>query len=98
MRGGLFLFDVTDYSSFSHIDDWLSVILKKRKVEENFPLIMVGLKSGTGDEEHRRVSREEGIEMAKTRELDGYIECDVESGENVEKTFEALTRLVIDID
>jgi GTPase SAR1 family protein len=94
-RGGLFLFDVADKSSIAHIDDWLALIRKEFKVKEEFPIIVVGLRSGAGDEDHREISREEAKNIAKSRGLDGYIECDVDSGENVEEAFEALTRLII---
>jgi len=93
-RGGLFLYDVTNYSSFAHIDDWLSVIRKEIRVEDRFPILAVGI---VPDEEcERQVTREEGIKIAKSRNLNGFIECNPKTGENVEKTFEALTRLMLD--
>ncbi len=45
--------------------------------------------------ENREVSAEEGIKIAKSRNVDGFIETSSKSGENVEKTFEALTRLML---
>jgi len=65
-RGGLFLYDITNFSSIAHIDDWLSVIRKEIRAEDIFPIIVVGGKADL-----------------------------VERGENVEKTFEALTRLML---
>lgn len=93
-RGGLFLFDITNYSSIAHIDDWLSVIRKEIRAEDVFPIIVVGGKADLA--ENREVSAEEGIKIAKSRNVDGFIETSSKSGENVEKAFEALTSLMLD--
>ena len=92
-RGGLFLYDITNYSSIAHIDDWLSVIRKEIKAENMFPILVVGII--TDEKRERQVSTEEGKEIVKSRNLNGFIECNIKTGENVEKAFEALTRLMI---
>ncbi len=92
-RGGLFLFDITNYSSIAHIDDWLNVIRKEIRAEDVFPIIVVGGKADLA--ENREVSAEEGIKIAKSRNVDGFIETSSKTGENVEKTFEALTSLML---
>ncbi len=91
--GGLFVYDITNYSSIAHIDDWLSVIRKKIRAEDMFPILVVGI---IPDEEcERQVSGEEGKKIAKSRNLNGFIECNIKTRENVEKAFEALTRLIL---
>ena len=92
-RGGLFMYDITNYFSLAHIDDWLSVIRKEKKAEDWFPIIMVGGKADLVNE--REISTQEGREIAKSRGVDGFIECSSKSGENVEKTFKVLTRLMM---
>lgn len=92
-RGGLFLYDITNFSSIAHIDDWLSVIRKEIRAEDIFPIIVVGGKADLV--ESREVSSAEGIKIAKSRNVNGFIETSSKSGENVEKTFEALTRLML---
>ena len=92
-RGGLFLYDITNYSSIAHIDDWLNVIRKEIRAEDVFPIIVVGGKADLA--ENREVLAEEGIKIAKSRNVDGFIETSSKTGENVEKTFEALTRLML---
>jgi small GTP-binding protein len=92
-RGGLFLYDITNFSSIAHIDDWLSVIRKEIRAEDVFPIIVVGGKADLV--ESREVSSAEGIKIAKLRNVNGFIETSSKTGENVEKTFEALTRLMI---
>ena len=92
-RGGLFLYDITNFSSIAHIDDWLSVIRKEIRAEDIFPIIVVGGKADLV--ESREVSSAEGIKIAKSRNVNGFIETSSKSGENVEKTFEALTSLML---
>ena len=92
-RGGLFIYDITNFSSIAHIDDWLSVIRKEIRAEDAFPIIAVGSKADLV--ESREVSSAEGIKIAKSRNVNGFIETSSKSGENVEKTFKALTRLML---
>ena len=93
-RGGLFVFDIADSSSIDHIDDWLSVIRKEFRAEEIFPILVVGLLPDERNE--RQVTREDGEKIAKTRNLNGYFECNPKTGVYVEKAFEALTSLMLD--
>jgi len=92
-RGGLFIYDITNFSSIAHIDDWLSVIRKEIRAEDAFPIIAVGSKADLV--ESREVSSAEGIKIAKSRNVNGFIETSSKSGENVEKTFKALTGLML---
>ena len=93
-NGALFMYDVTNYSSLAHIDDWMLVVRKEIKSEpDTFPIIVVGGKADLIDD--REVTGDEGINIAKSRDVDGFIECSSKSGENVEETFDALTRLMI---
>ncbi|MFX1269529.1 MAG: Rab family GTPase [Promethearchaeota archaeon] len=92
-KGGLFMYDITNYASIAHIDDWLSIIRKEIRPGYEFPIMAVGIKSGVMKD--RQVSAEEGMEIARSRGLDGFIECSVETGENVEEVFEELIRLMI---
>ena len=92
-RGGIFMYDITNYSSIAHIDDWLAVIKREIKAEEQFPIIVAGGKADLS--EHREVSAKDGIKIAKSRGVDGFIECSSKNGENVEKLFQALTRSML---
>ncbi|MFW9898516.1 MAG: Rab family GTPase [Candidatus Thorarchaeota archaeon] len=90
--GGIFMYDITNYSSLAHIDDWLLVIQKE--MNKLFPIIVVGGKADLAVE--REVTDEEGIKMAKSRDVAAFIECSAKTGENVESTFEALARLMME--
>ena len=92
-KGGIFVYDITNYSSLAHIDDWLTVIRKEIKPEDSFPIIVVGNNADLN--EFREVSAENGIKIAKSRGVDGFIECSSKTGENVEEAFVALTRLML---
>ncbi|MFX0076616.1 MAG: Rab family GTPase [Candidatus Hermodarchaeota archaeon] len=92
-NGALFIYDVNNYNSLAHIDDWLLVIRKELRAEDQFPIIVVGIVSELDDK--REVPSEEGIEIAKSRGVNGFAECSPQTGENVEETFEALTRLML---
>ena len=88
--GGILMYDITDYSSFSHISDWLSV-LNETKV--NFPILLLGGKLDL--EKAREVSINEAKMLADSLGMNNYIECSSKTGENVEKSFEELTRMII---
>ena len=93
-RGGLFIYDVGDAESLEKIDDWLHLIRRDLNENEMFPIIVVGLISRELGK--REVQGAEAKQVAKAKGLDGYIECNVDTGENVEKAFEALTMLMLE--
>jgi len=93
-NGALFMYDVTNYASLAHIDDWLLVVRKEIKSDQDtFPIIVVGGKADLIDD--REVTGDEGIKIAKSRSVDGFIECSSKTGENVEQTFDALTSIMM---
>lgn len=92
-KGGLFIYDITNYFSLTHIDDWLSILRKERRGEDLFPILVVGAKADLADD--REISEEEGRKIAKLKGMDGFIECSSKTGVNVEKAFKALTWLMM---
>jgi len=93
-KGGLFIYDANKESSLRSIDEWLTIIRSEITRKDEFPIIAVGVISDMVN--NQQISAEEGIKIAKSRGLDGFIECSVETGENFEKTFEALARLILE--
>ncbi len=89
--GALFIYDIANYASINNIDDWLSIIRKEDRAE--IPILLVGIMSN--EKNKRRVSVEDGKEIAKSKNLNGFIECNLKTGENVDKAFKDLSRLVI---
>jgi hypothetical protein len=41
------------------------------------------------------VTAEEGIKIARSKGVDGFIECSAKTGQNIEETFDAITRLIM---
>ena len=95
-KGGLFVYDANKESSLNSIDEWLSVIRKEIKKGDEFPIIALGIISDVF--KNRQVSTEEAIRIAKSRGLDGFIECSAETGQNIEEAFETLARLMLDVE
>ena len=88
--GGVLMYDITDYSSFSHISDWLSVI---NGTTQKFPIILLGAKSDL--DEYREITYREGQRVAKMMDLKEFFECSSKTGENVSKSFDLLTRIML---
>jgi small GTP-binding protein len=92
--GGIFMYDITRYSSLKNFQDWLDVFKQGYRGPINqIPIIMVGSKL---DLEYKRtVPREEAYELAKKNNLIGYIECSSKDGQNVEEVFIEIGRLMM---
>ena len=93
-RGGLFVYDVTEKTSLTNINFWLTLVKKELTKEEILPVIAVGIIPDS--EKERQITFEEGKRMTNLLGLDSFVECDVKSGENVEKMFEAISKLLLE--
>lgn len=89
-NAAFFLYDITNRLSLDHLPDWTQII---REHAGDIPIILLGAKVHL--KEFRAVSKDEGILAAKKYNLSGFIEVSSKTGQNVEKAFEALTRLVL---
>ncbi|MFX1588892.1 MAG: Rab family GTPase [Promethearchaeota archaeon] len=92
-EAGVFLFDITNYDTLAHLDDWLKIVSSILEEGEHFPIIVVGNKLDLNYK--REVSPEVGKRMARSRGTNGYIECSTKTGENVEKVFEVIIRFLL---
>ncbi len=88
--GGILMYDITNYPSLAHIDNWLSAINGSK---EQIPLVLLGGKADL--DIFRQIPFEDGKEIAKVKGFSGFTECSSRTGENVEKSFEGLTRIML---
>ena len=92
-NGAIFMYDITNYGSLAHVDDWYEIIDKE--IDYEFPVIFVG---GKTDLIHlKEVSTRKAMEVANSKGADGFIECSSKTGENVHKIFHLLTKLILKI-
>jgi len=88
-NGGIFMFDVSRYSSIKNIDEWITVFKQSMKNQE-IPLIIVGGKKDLENE--RSISNLDAADIAKRHDFEEYMECSSKTGENVEEIFIKLAR------
>jgi len=93
-RGGLFVYDVAEKSSLTNIDFWISLIKKELPKEEIFPIIAVGIVPEAVNQ--RQVTSKDTKILAELHKLDGYVECSISSGSNIEEMFETLSKLILE--
>ncbi len=93
-RGCLFVYDVTEKSSLTNINFWLNLVKEELTKEENLPIIAVGIIPDS--EKERQITTKEGRRLANLLELDDFIECNIKSGGNIEKMFEAISKLMLE--
>ena len=90
-NGAIFMFDITNYGSLAHVEDWFEIIDKE--IKNDFPVIFVG---GKTDLIHlKEVSTRKAMEVANSKGAAGFIECSSKTGENVHKIFHLLTKLIL---
>ncbi|MFX0028507.1 MAG: Rab family GTPase [Candidatus Hermodarchaeota archaeon] len=89
-NGGIFMYDITDYSSLAHTDEWFEIV--ENEIHYDFPIIFVG---GKTDLKHlKEVSTRKAKRKAKSKKANVFIECSSKTGENVQRIFEVLAELI----
>jgi small GTP-binding protein len=88
--GGILMYDITNYPSLAHVDNWLSVI---NGTKEQIPLVLLGGKADL--DIIRKISFKEGKKIAKEKGFSGFTECSSRTGENVKKSFKTLARIML---
>ena len=94
-NGGIFMYDITRYTSVKNVSDWLSIFEKNAADKQiKIPIVMVGGKLDL--QEKRSVETEAAIEISEKYNLQGYHECSSKTGENVDEIFESITRKMME--
>lgn len=87
----VYMYDITDYLSLFHIDDWL--ILIKKNIDIQFPMIMIGCKS---DLNHtRKIPLAKAIAISKSRGFKEYLECSALNRESINGIFEKIIKIIM---
>lgn len=94
-HGGLLFFDISNLYSLANYEAWVSLVRKEVENPEKFPIIMIGNKLDL--DENRQVQSQQAIRIAKTMEVNGYIECSAKTGKNVDEVFSNIVQKILNI-
>lgn len=93
--GTIFMYDITRYSTFQNLDDWLEVFDETNKKHgQEVPKILVGSK--TDLKENRVVSKDGAAKYTEDNGFLNYIECSSKNGENVEEVFNTIAKIMLE--
>ncbi|EKE39952.1 hypothetical protein ENUP19_0052G0003 [Entamoeba nuttalli] len=85
----LFMFDVTNSESFTHIEDWMKVFYEIQNEDKKTLLVLVGNKNDMIAE--RQVSPEDAKDFAKSHNIN-YFECSAKENINIDNIIEFVIR------
>lgn len=96
--GALVVYDVTDRKSYADIFGWIEEMLKN--INKKIPIVLVGNKIDLRDNASEAISTEEGNKLRKEIiEKYGlkvlFIETSAKTGENVDKAFQNMAKLLL---
>jgi len=91
-NGAFFLYDITTQLPLDHLLEWIQVV---RKNAGDIPIMLIGSKLDL--HEKRVVSYEEGLLAAKKYNLASFLEISSKTGENVDKAFEIMIKMLIEV-
>lgn len=94
-HGGIFMFDLTRYSSIKNIEDWLSIFeyFVSEKTTK-IPIIIVGGKLDL--DEKRSVNVEEVSKLSNKYDFKGQFECSSKTGKGVEEVFHFIAQKMVE--
>ena len=91
-HSGLFMIDITRYSTLNNVDNWIKIL--KEGIKDPIPIMLVG---GKKDLEKKRVIEKEIAEEVVERfSFIEYMECSAKTGYNIEEIFFRITKTMID--
>jgi len=89
-NAAMIIYDITNSKTLDQITEWTKIVREKAS---DIPIMLIG--NNIDSEEFSELKREEGIEIAKKYNLSSYCEISTKTGQNVEKSFEALTEFLL---
>jgi len=84
------LYDVTRSQTLDNIGEWTNIVHQKGG---DIPIMLIGSKSHLKDR-NRKISREQGIEIAEKNNLSAFAEISSQNGKNVNKMFQTLAKII----
>jgi Ras-related protein Rab-7A len=94
--GGIFMYDISRFSSLTNLDDWLKVLQQAPEDKDNYlPILLVAGKLDLESEGKRVVEKEFAYDYGKKRNLFDFIECSSKTGENIELVFDVIARKML---
>ena len=90
-NAAMIMYDITNSLSLDHLPEWTQII---REHVGDIPIMLIGNKLDL--EKYRAVTKEEGISIAKKYNLSAYMEMSSKTGQNVEKAFEVITKILFE--
>jgi len=88
--GAILMFEISNSETLDKLSQWVQTI---RDNTANIPMILMGNYDDLND--LRQVSEQEGLDFVRSEELDGYFECNVLTGANLNTVFESLIKMII---
>ncbi len=93
--GGIFMYDITRYSTLNNMKDWLSIFEYFVSDDQmKIPIIIIGGKADLQDK--RSVEPEKAQELSINYNLQGFYECSSKTGDNVAILFEYIARKMLE--
>lgn len=91
--GALLFFDITRYSTFEGLGEWMEILRSKEEKDSMpMPILLVGAKKDL--DILREVDKKEIQQFVKTHNLIGYLDCSSKTGDNVDLTVDTLVHYI----
>jgi small GTP-binding protein len=92
-NGAFLLYDTTRSKTLDNIPEWIRIVRQKGG---SIPIMLVGSKIDLAGP-HRQVSREYGVQIAEKNHLSSFVEVSSKENVNVDKAFEVLSNLALEM-
>ncbi len=91
--GALLFFDITRYSTFEGLGEWMEILRSKEEKDSMpMPILLVGAKNDL--DILREIDKKEINQFVKTHNLIGYLDCSSKTGDNVDLTVDTLVHYI----
>ncbi len=90
-RGALLLYDMTRIQTLKTLEEWVIIC---RTYNKTMPILLCGTKADLEDE--RSVSTDYAASYLQSYNLFDHLELSAKSGQNVEKAFELILKVIIE--